>query len=183
MTEKIAATHEEAAKIEELMKAPFPVTLATVAKALNTTELASAQKMPDDAVAFVTGSIAERFEALWAELASWQKVTLFIVHAGHVFEIQTKLSTGKCARGYYNILQKDAVAGGHIKYEDIAAAAFVTMPFMGRESHSVQFFCNDAGRFMSHMAARGESADVVFMDPPRSGSTGQLLQHLNRPRS
>ena len=132
MTEKIAATHEEAAKIEELMKAPFPVTLATVAKALNTTELASAQKMPDDAVAFVTGSIAERFEA-----------TLFIVHAGHVFEIQTKLSTGKCARGYYNILQKDAVAGGHIKYEDIAAAAFVTMPFMGRESHSVQFFSND----------------------------------------
>ena len=129
MTEKIAATHEEAAKIEELMKAPFPVTLATVAKALNTTELASAQKMPDDAVAFVTGSIAERFEALWAELASWQKVT--------------KLSTGKCARGYYNILQKDAVAGGHIKYEDIAAAAFVTMPFMGRESHSVQFFSND----------------------------------------
>ncbi len=143
MTEKIATTHEEAAKIEELMKAPFPVTLATVAKALNTTELASAQKMPDDAVAFVTGSIAERFGALWAELASWQKVTLFIVHAGHVFEIQTKLSTGKCARGYYNILQKDAVAGGHIKYEDIAAAAFVTMPFMGRESHSVQFFCND----------------------------------------
>ena len=51
MTEKIAATHEEAAKIEELMKAPFPMTLATVAKALNTTELASAQKMPDDAVA------------------------------------------------------------------------------------------------------------------------------------
>ena len=37
MTEKIAATHEEAAKIEELMKAPFPVTLATVAKALNKT--------------------------------------------------------------------------------------------------------------------------------------------------
>lgn len=56
MTEKIAATHEEAAKIEELMKAPFPVTLATVAKALNTTELASAQKMPDDAVAFVTAA-------------------------------------------------------------------------------------------------------------------------------
>ena len=68
MTENIATTHEEAAKNEELMKAPFPVTLATVAKALNTTELASAQKMPDDAVAFVTGSIAERFGALWGAL-------------------------------------------------------------------------------------------------------------------
>ena len=31
--------------------------------------------------------------------------------------------------------------------------------------NNAQFFCNDAGRFMSHMAARGESADVVFMDP------------------
>ena len=28
---------------------------------------------------------------------------------------------------------------------------------------------------MSHMAARGESADVVFMDPPRSGSTEEFI--------
>ena len=40
---------------------------------------------------------------------------------------------------------------------------------------NAQFFCNDAGRFMSHMAARGESADVVFMDPPRSGSTEEFI--------
>lgn len=41
--------------------------------------------------------------------------------------------------------------------------------------NNAQFFCNDAGRFMSHMAARGESADVVFMDPPRSGSTEEFI--------
>ena len=40
---------------------------------------------------------------------------------------------------------------------------------------NAQFFCNDAGRFMSHMVARGESADVVFMDPPRSGSTEEFI--------
>ena len=40
---------------------------------------------------------------------------------------------------------------------------------------NAQFFCNDAGRFMSHMAARSESADVVFMDPPRSGSTEEFI--------
>ena len=40
---------------------------------------------------------------------------------------------------------------------------------------NAQFFCNDAGRFMTHMAARGESADVVFMDPPRSGSTEEFI--------
>ena len=40
---------------------------------------------------------------------------------------------------------------------------------------NAQFFCNDAGRFMSHMAASGESAYVVFMDPPRSGSTEEFI--------
>ena len=40
---------------------------------------------------------------------------------------------------------------------------------------NAQFFCNDAGRFMSHMAGRSESADVVFMDPPRSGSTEEFI--------
>ena len=44
--------------------------------------------------------------------------------------------------------------------------------------NNAQFFCNDAGRFMSHMAARGESADVVFMDPPRSGSTEEFIDSV-----
>lgn len=143
MTQHIAATAEESTKIAELMQAPFPVTVASIAKALGCDELTAAQKMPETAVRFVAGDVSQKFEELWAELASWEKVTLFIVHAGHVFEIQSKLSTGKCAQGYYNILAKDAVIGGHIRYEDIAACAFMTMPFMGRESHSVQFFAKD----------------------------------------
>ena len=36
---------------------------------------------------------------------------------------------------------------------------------------NIRFFCADAGEFMQSMAAEGERADVVFMDPPRSGST------------
>ena len=43
---------------------------------------------------------------------------------------------------------------------------------------NAQFFCNDAGRFMTHMAARSESVDVVFMDPPRSGSTEEFIDSV-----
>lgn len=43
---------------------------------------------------------------------------------------------------------------------------------------NAQFFCNDAGRFMNHMASRGERADVVFMDPPRSGSTEEFIDSV-----
>jgi 23S rRNA (uracil1939-C5)-methyltransferase len=43
---------------------------------------------------------------------------------------------------------------------------------------NIEFYNNDAGVFMSQMAAKGEQAEVVFLDPPRSGSTPQFLDAL-----
>ena len=40
------------------------------------------------------------------------------------------------------------------------------------------FVCDDAGRYMEAMAAEGEKCDVVFMDPPRSGSDEKFLSSL-----
>ena len=43
---------------------------------------------------------------------------------------------------------------------------------------NVRFYCKDAGRFMAEMAARKERADVVIMDPPRTGSTKAFLDAI-----
>lgn len=40
------------------------------------------------------------------------------------------------------------------------------------------FYAADAGEFMSGMAQEGETADVVFMDPPRAGSDERFLASL-----
>lgn len=40
---------------------------------------------------------------------------------------------------------------------------------------NIRFYCDDAGKFMTRMAADGQRADVVFMDPPRSGSDETFL--------
>ena len=40
---------------------------------------------------------------------------------------------------------------------------------------NIRFYCDDAGKFMTRMAADGQHADVVFMDPPRSGSDETFL--------
>lgn len=40
---------------------------------------------------------------------------------------------------------------------------------------NAEFYQGDAGDFMVHMANNGDKADVVFMDPPRSGSTEQFV--------
>ena len=43
---------------------------------------------------------------------------------------------------------------------------------------NVRFYHNDAGVFMRQMAEAGEHADVVFMDPPRSGSDEKFLSSV-----
>lgn len=43
---------------------------------------------------------------------------------------------------------------------------------------NVYFYCADAGDFMREMAQEKETADVVFMDPPRAGSDETFLSSL-----
>ena len=43
---------------------------------------------------------------------------------------------------------------------------------------NARFVTADAGDFMRQMAAEGERADVVLMDPPRAGSTPEFLDAL-----
>lgn len=43
---------------------------------------------------------------------------------------------------------------------------------------NITFYNEDAGEFMVKMAAQGETADVVFMDPPRAGSDEAFLSSL-----
>ena len=47
---------------------------------------------------------------------------------------------------------------------------------------NIRFYKEDAGDFMVKMASHKEKADVVFMDPPRSGSDKKFLDSLLRLR-
>lgn len=46
------------------------------------------------------------------------------------------------------------------------------------EIKNVRFYGEDASKFMVKMAENGEKADVVFLDPPRSGSTEEFIDSL-----
>ncbi len=43
---------------------------------------------------------------------------------------------------------------------------------------NISFYKNDAGKFMVDMAKKGEKVDVVFMDPPRQGSSEDFIKSL-----
>lgn len=41
---------------------------------------------------------------------------------------------------------------------------------------NIRFFCKDAARFMTSMAAEGKRVDVVLMDPPRTGTNPEFIK-------
>ncbi len=44
------------------------------------------------------------------------------------------------------------------------------------EIKNIRFYSNDATKFLMQMASEGAALDVVFMDPPRSGSTEKFIR-------
>jgi len=47
-------------------------------------------------------------------------------------------------------------------------------------AYNVEVFLGDAGEFMEQMAEDGQTADVVFTDPPRAGCSRKFLNSLTR---
>lgn len=47
-------------------------------------------------------------------------------------------------------------------------------------ARNCHFICDDAGRFLTRTAAEGRTPDVLFMDPPRSGSDAKFLAAVRR---
>lgn len=48
------------------------------------------------------------------------------------------------------------------------------------QMRNIQFYQNDAGRFLLEMETQGAKVDVVLMDPPRSGSSEEFLAAVAR---
>lgn len=97
MQHRLQPTAEQAAVIEKMMKAPYPVTIGSIAKRLGTSECDAAALLSADVAAFVAGDASARFAEVWEALADWEKVTLFIIHAGNVFEIEGSSSRARSA--------------------------------------------------------------------------------------
>jgi heme iron utilization protein len=105
--------------------------------------------LPAEHRSILAGSM---FEKIFAELTSWGEV-LFIVHTPDiVLECAGKIPPGTFSRGYFNI-HGDSPIGGHLKAENCTHIVFVSRPFMGRPSRSLQFF-NGAGEAMFKIFVR-----------------------------
>jgi heme iron utilization protein len=115
--------------------------------------------LPAEHRSVVAGAL---FEQIFADLTAWGEV-LFIVHTPDiVLECAGKIPPGSFARGYFN-LHGDSPIGGHLKAENCTHIAFVSRPFMGRPSRSLQFF-NGGGEAMFKIFVRRDDKRQLLPD-------------------
>ena len=114
-------------------------------------------KLPAGHCAILPG---EKLEEILTALTSWGDI-LFIVHTRDiVLECAGPLPAGSFGRGYFNI-HGDSPIGGHIKADNCKHIAFVSRPFMGRESRSIQFFNGDGEAMFKIFVRRDKERNLV----------------------
>ncbi len=135
------------AKIQKLLEARYPVTLTNFAEALDCTDLAAAQQLPEHMRTFAPGT---DFEKIWQSACNWESATVLVIHLGNVFEFNGKLPAGKLGGGYFNLLGGDSSLQGHLRENEVKNIAFLSIPFMDRESHCIAFF-DETGTVMYYI--------------------------------
>jgi putative heme utilization carrier protein HutX len=102
----------------------------------------------------------ERMEEILADVTSWGDIVVIVHTRDIVLECKGPLPPGSFARGYYN-LHGESPIGGHIRAENCAHIAFVSRPFMGRPSRSVQFFNADGEAMFKIFVGRDAAREFI----------------------
>lgn len=133
-----------------------PWMLESLAREFNVTEKDVALALPEEMCAFTSG---DNFVKVWEGLGAWEKAVFIVQHEGHVMEIACRIPAGTMGRGFYNLRSGEAL-GGHLRADAVSDIAFLSMPFMGLESHSVQFF-HAGGRVAFAVYAGRENHRII----------------------
>ncbi|MBN6710168.1 heme utilization cystosolic carrier protein HutX [Haemophilus haemoglobinophilus] len=111
---------------------------------------------------FVRLFSAERAVEILQAVSQWGIFTTIIEKEGSIFEIKDRFPTGIIGRGYYNLNMKDdeGAIHGHLKLDNIADIAFVSLPFRGKESYNIAFIAPNGQTIFKIYLGRDEQRQL-----------------------
>ena len=111
---------------------------------------------------FVRVFPAHRAEEILTSVAQWGIFTTIIEKGGSIFEIKDRFPEGIVGRGYYNLNMKGdrGALHGHLKLDNIAQIAFVSLPFRGKESYNIAFIAENGETIFKIYLGRDEQRQL-----------------------
>lgn len=144
-------------KVAALLEEKNPNVLADIAKQCGVSELETARAFPHRTVSFTTNV---DFDVVWQAISEWESATFIMHHLGCILEVGGKISMGTHDYGYFN-LHEDNHLSGHFKVDDISEICFMSKPFKGSETHSIQFFNEEGAVKFAIFVGRDENYTII----------------------
>lgn len=115
--------------------------------------------LPEQFVRVFSGN---RSEEILTQISQWGTFTTIIEKAGSIFEIKDRFPSGMMGRGYYNLNMKEQEGAihGHLKLDNIAHIAFVSLPFRGKESYNIAFTAENGETIFKVYLGRDENRQL-----------------------
>jgi len=111
-----------------------------------------------------TPAAGSHFVAALEDIATWGDVIAIIHTKDAIFEVEGPMPKGSLGHGFYNLKGGQALSG-HLRPERCAQIVFLSRPFMGTPTRSVQFFNADGEAifkiFVGRDANRQLKADQI----------------------
>lgn len=128
------------AEIRQSLQQEPRLMLRDLALRLGLPEGAVARALPADQCRFAR---PEAFDEIWQDMGTWPRVTFIAITPGLVLEYRGTLPGGSHGHGMFNLHTEGHPVGGHFFIRNLGAICFLSRPFFGLESHSVQFYGQD----------------------------------------
>ncbi|MDL2281145.1 heme utilization cystosolic carrier protein HutX [Selenomonadales bacterium OttesenSCG-928-I06] len=119
----------------------------------------------------------ECFETIMHEVTSWGPITFIVTNDTVISEVKAELPNGSYAYGYYNFEHSKLGIGGHINKDALGGIGFVSRPFMGLESLSIQFFDKEGKSMFKIYLGRDEKKQIVRHQRDSYLRLKESLQH------
>lgn len=132
-------------KIDEIVSSGKCMGLMMLKNTLKTSELEVLQNL-DEKETLILGNAS--FDKVWEFLTTFKKLTLFLEKAGNIFEIDTRIGSGKEGMCYFNLFEKGCL-NGHLVKDSVSHIAFLKLPFMHLTSYQVVFLGKDGNSIFS----------------------------------
>jgi putative heme utilization carrier protein HutX len=156
--DRISGTKGIKEKVMEMVSKNPSQSTGAMAKELEISEMDVIRNLPEDMVKEVS---KDRFDEIIAEVSTWGVLTVIVQNESTILEVKAPFPVGTYGHGFYNLQSKDTPVGGHIRTDDLSAVFFVSKPFMGLESYSIQFFNNNGNAMFKLYLGRDENRRII----------------------
>jgi hypothetical protein len=103
----------------------------------------------------------DNFDDIMEEVTDWGRLTTIVRNGSVIMEISAPFPTGAYGHGYFNLHGGASPISGHIRASRMLGILFVSMPLMGMECHSIQFFDEDGAAMFKLYLGRNEKREIL----------------------